>query len=228
MTDGQPHAVINAVSFRWRLSAGRWAAYHEVEHLLYLRKRRLSVQQYPVEGKDMLTIEFAPLVEPTREIAEAFSRWENDPTLIPLSRPNRTKEDLDKRHLVTLDDMVQRLNHQHIYLIYLDAQLIGEMSYQVDPKHLFKQEPGTAWIGITIGEAHGRGKGIGYQSLLSLEQQIIAHGLGRIELGVFEFNTPALRLYHKLNYREIGRIKDFTYWRERMWQDIRMEKYLRA
>jgi RimJ/RimL family protein N-acetyltransferase len=176
----------------------------------------------------VLTIQFAPLVEPTRDIAEAFTRWENDPTLIPLSRPNRTKEDLEKRQVVTLDYMVQRLNHQHIYLIYLEAQLIGEMSYQVDPEHLFTKEPGTAWISITIGEAHARGKGIGYQSLHYLEKQIIARGLRRIELGVFEFNTPALSLYHKLGYREIGRIKDFTYWRDRMWQDIRMEKYLSA
>lgn len=98
----------------------------------------------------------------------------------------------------------------------------------MDPEHLFTKEPGTAWISITIGEAHARGKGIGYQSLHYLEKQIIAHGLRRIELGVFEFNTPALSLYHKLGYREIGRIKDFTYWRDRMWQDIRMEKYLSA
>jgi len=178
------------------------------------------------EGKYVLTIQFAPLLEPTRDIAEAFSRWENDPTLIPFSRPNRTKADLQKRQVVTQLDLVQRLNHQHIYLIYLEAQLIGEMSSQVDPQHLFKKEVGTAWISITIGEAHGRGKGVGYQSLLYLEQQIIAHGLRRIELGVFEFNTPALSLYHKLGYREIGRIKYFTYWRDRMWQDIRMEKYL--
>jgi hypothetical protein len=133
-----------------------------------LWKRQLSVQQYPEEGKYMLTIQFAPLVQPTREIAEAFTRWENDPALIPLSRPNRTEQDLEKRQVVTLDDMVQRLSHQHIYLIYLEAQLIGEMNYQVDPEYLFKKEPRTAWISITIGEAHGRGKGIGYQSLLYL------------------------------------------------------------
>jgi hypothetical protein len=27
-----------------------------------------------------------------------------------------------------------------------------------------------------------------------------------------------------MGYREFGRIDDFTYWRGRMWQDIRMEK----
>jgi RimJ/RimL family protein N-acetyltransferase len=193
-----------------------------------LPKPPLSVRQSPEEGKYMLTVQFAPLAEPTREIADAFTRWENDPILIPLSRPNRNREDLEKRQVISLDDLTQRLKHQHIYLIYLDAHLIGEMSYQVDPQHLFKKEPATAWIGITIGEAHGRGKGIGYQSLLYLEKQIVAHELRRIELGVFEFNAPALALYHKLGYREIGRVNDFTYWQDRMWQDIRMDKYLSA
>jgi hypothetical protein len=32
--------------------------------------------------------------------------------------------------------------------------------------------------------------------------------------------------YQKAGYREIGRIPDFTYWNDKMWQDIRMEKYL--
>lgn len=176
----------------------------------------------------MARIHVAPLVEPTQDIAAAFTRWENDPLLIPLSRPNQNQQDLDKRHVVTRDDLARRLTAHHIYLIYEAAQLLGEMSYCVDPRHLLKHEPGTAWIGITIGEAHGRGRGIGQQALEYLEQQIRAHPLRRIELGVFEFNTPALALYQKMGYREIGRIKDFTYWQGRMWQDIRMEKYIGA
>jgi RimJ/RimL family protein N-acetyltransferase len=59
-----------------------------------------------------------------------------------------------------------------------------------------------------------------------LEDQIREAGCRRIELGVFEFNQRACRLYRKLGYREIGRIDDFTYWKGTMWQDIRMEKYL--
>jgi RimJ/RimL family protein N-acetyltransferase len=176
----------------------------------------------------MANLHFAPLVEPTQEIAAAFTRWENDPLLIPLSRPNQDQQDLDKRHGVTSDDLVRRLTSHHIYLIYEAAQLLGEMSYCVDPRHLLKREPGTAWIGLTIGEAHGRGRGIGYQALQYLEQQIRAHPLRRIELGVFEFNSPALALYQRMGYREIGRIKDFTYWQGRMWHDIRMEKYTGA
>lgn len=174
----------------------------------------------------MPQLQFASLINPTDEVAEAFSRWENDPLIVHLSRPSRTAEDLEKRQLVTLPELVRRLSYMQIYLIWLDSQLVGEISYRMDPEYLFKQEPGTAWIGITIGEAQARGKGIGRQALQYLEQQIALHGARRIELGVFEFNTLAHSLYQRMGYQEIGRISDFTYWQGRMWQDIRMEKYL--
>lgn len=173
-------------------------------------------------------IHCVPLTEPTPEIAAAFSRWENDPLLIPLSRPNRDQQELEKRHVVTPDDLAGRLANQRIFLIYEGERLLGEMSFQVDPGQLLKKEPGTAWIGITLGEADGRGRGIGLQALHYLERQIAAQGLRRIELGVFEFNLAAQALYAKLGYQEIGRIEDFTYWDGLMWQDIRMEKYLAA
>src|SRR5688572_4229415 len=130
----------------------------------------------------MAQLHFAPLVQPTRDIADTFTRWENDPTLIPLTRPNRTQQDLEHRQAVTPDDLLQRLHHQQIYLVYLDTQLVGEVSYQVDPAHLLKQVRGTAWLGITIGEAQARGQGIGRHALRYLEQQIRLHGLARIEL----------------------------------------------
>jgi hypothetical protein len=45
-------------------------------------------------------------------------------------------------------------------------------------------------------------------------------------LGVFEFNTSAIKLYQKAGYREIVRLPDFTHWQDKMWQDIRMKKYV--
>lgn len=172
----------------------------------------------------MEDVAFTPLLEPTDDVIAAFTRWENDPLLIPLARPNRSQEDLERRHEVTHAAMRQRLASQRIYLISLGARLIGEMSYQIDPGHLLKQVPGTAWVGITIGEAQARGRGIGGVALRHLEREIAAAGLQRIELGVFAFNRPALALYTRLGYQEFGRVDDFTYWQGRMWQDIRMEK----
>ena len=173
-----------------------------------------------------MDINFIKLTEPTREVAESFSKWENDPALIPFVRPNPDEESLLRRKQVTLDDLVQRIERKHIYLIYLEGQLIGAMEYQIDPGYLYKKETGTAWVGIIIGEEAGRGKGVGYHALVYLEEQIRLQGLKRIELGVFEFNTNAIKLYEKFGCKEIGRIEDFTYWQDGMWQDIRMEKYI--
>ena len=176
--------------------------------------------------KNPLAIEFKKLINPTPEIAASFSKWENDPLLIPLTRPNLDEIDLMARKPVTIDDLIERIKHSHMYLICADGRLVGEMDYKVDPAFVYKQVKGTAWIGITIGEESGRGKGIGYQALRYLEGQIKSAGLKRIELGVFEFNAHAVKLYQKSGYKEIARIEDFTYWEGEMWQDIRMEKYL--
>ncbi|TGB01220.1 GNAT family N-acetyltransferase [Halobacillus salinus] len=171
-----------------------------------------------------MTIEFLPLTEPKHEHADAFTRWENNAELIPLTRPHHTKEDLEKRHSVTLEDLRERLKNHFYYLINVDGELVGEMNYMVDPPHLLKREEGTAWIGITIGESTGRGRGVGAKAVQFLEEEIQNHGLSRIELGVFEFNTRAHHLYSRLGYKEIGRLKEFTYWDGKKWSDIRMEK----
>jgi RimJ/RimL family protein N-acetyltransferase len=179
-------------------------------------------------AEDMMDLQLKKLIEATDEIIDYLNRWENDPALIPLIRPNKDKASLETRETLTRADLEERLEHNQVYLIYLDGQLIGEMDYQIDPRHLYKKEPGTAWIGIIIGEAVGRGKGVGYLAIQYLEEQIRRQGLKRVELGVFEFNTNALRLYQNLGYQEIGRVPDFTLWQGKMWQDIRMEKYLQG
>ena len=213
---------------RFYLQAG-YAVTHRKDGDVYFAKTlgRLDRSRDVLEFANKEHIEFAQLTEPTPEIALSFSRWENNPVLIPLARPNKNQEDLEKREPVTVEDLAQRLKHHQIILIYLDGQLIGEMDYQVDPRHLFNKVAGTAWISILIGEEIGRGKGIGRQAMQYLEEQIKSQGLKRIELGVFEFNIPAIQLYHKAGFIEIGRVNDFTYWQGRLWQDIRMEKYLR-
>jgi len=174
------------------------------------------------EGK----VSFAKLTTPDLHVCQTFERWENDPALVHLIRPSQNKEELEKHVSVTMQTLDERLQYHPIYLIYLDKQLVGNMDFQIDPEHLYKKETGTAWLGITIGEAFARGKGVGAQAMRYLESEIKRQGLRRIELGVFEFNARAIRLYTSLGFSEIGRIPDFTYWQGKMWSDIRMEKYL--
>ena len=173
-----------------------------------------------------MTAQFIKLTESTSSLVDVMNRWENDPVLIPLIRPNRNRSEFERRYKMTLEDLTKRMDNHDYYLIYIDDHLVGEMNFMVDPPHLFKKEVGTAWIGITIGESAGRGKGIGKEAILFLEDQIKKQGHHRIELGVFEFNKQAQKLYLKMGYQEIGRIENFTYFNEQMWTDIRMEKYL--
>ena len=173
----------------------------------------------------MEKISFLQLKQPSEEIAAAFTRWESDLELVPFSRPNQSQEDIEKVETVTVEALARRLERHTIFLIYSGRKLVGEINYQIDPPQLFKKVEGTAWVGITIGEKEARGRGIGVKAMQFLEKQILDAGLKRIELGVFEFNKPAIALYQKMGYAEIGRIKDFTFWNGRMWQDIRMEKF---
>jgi len=173
-----------------------------------------------------MEITFSRLTTPTPKIAATVGEWENDPALIPFIRPNPTKQDLEKREFLNVESLLEKLNYNQMFLIYLDEKLVGEMSFQLDPPHLYKKVLGTAWIGITIGEKSARGRGVGMLAMEYLEEQIKNQGLKRIELGVFEFNTPAIRLYKKMGYQEIARIQNFTFYQGKMWGDIRMDKYL--
>lgn len=174
----------------------------------------------------ILNIHFTKLTEPSEEIAATFTRWENDPAVIPLIRLNKDQDALEKRKITTLEILTERLKDHQIFLIHLDDQFVGEVNFMIDPAILYKKEPGTAWIGIDIGEKDARGRGVGSAAMQYVEQQIRLDGYNRIELGVFEFNHKAIKLYQRSKYNEIGRLDDFTYWQGKMWQDIRMEKYL--
>ncbi|KLV28115.1 GNAT family N-acetyltransferase [Niallia circulans] len=173
-----------------------------------------------------MNISFKKIDNPTDQLISCLNKWENDPRLIPFIHPCRNKEDLENYVLVTKEEITKRLTNYHMYAIYLDDILVGEMNYTIDPIHLYRKEQGTAWIAITIGEEVARGKGVGSTSLIYLEEQIKKQGFNRIELGVFEFNKNAHKLYKKLGYQEIGKNKFFTYYQDRMWDDIRMEKYI--
>jgi hypothetical protein len=77
-----------------------------------------------------MNIHFEELTVSTPEVAERMSKWENDPALIPLIRPDPNKEALLHREPVTVSKLAERLMHDHVYLICLEGQLVGEMNYQ--------------------------------------------------------------------------------------------------
>lgn len=169
---------------------------------------------------------FIKLTQPTSDHVRAFTRWENDPELIHLTQRHQNQEELESAKEVTLTGLTKRLEDHDIYLIYSDEQLVGEINFMLNPEHLYIKDSNSAWIGITIGEPEGRGKGIGVEAIHYIEEQLKQQGIKRVELGVFEFNKPAHKLYQKLGYKEITRLENVTYWNGKMWKDIRMEKYI--
>lgn len=178
------------------------------------------------ERGNPVNIQLVPLLEASDDIVETFNRWNNDPKIVHLIRPARSEAELTAEQRMTVADLTNRLHTHDIFLIYADDKLVGEVNVMYDANHLYVQEPGSAWLGLVIGEASARGKGVGSEALHLLEERLRRQGTPRIELGVFGFNEAAHHLYKKLGYEEIAHIHAFTYWDGRFWPDIRMEKRL--
>jgi RimJ/RimL family protein N-acetyltransferase len=174
-----------------------------------------------------MNLTYKILETPTLEELNLIEKWRNDPKIKYLTSVHKCEEDLKVR--TTQSSLIEEYSDNQDtfrYLIILDKQPIGEINYQWNSRHLIKKIGKTAWAGIVIGETTAQSKGIGTQALNFLEEQIIHDKADRIELGVFEFNKPALGLYLKSGYKEIGRISNLTYWNGRLWDSIQLEKNL--
>jgi RimJ/RimL family protein N-acetyltransferase len=176
-----------------------------------------------------MNIQFQKLNVNDDEQLNALVKWDNDIDLYHLITPVRDKDKV--LEFPTYEVLKNNFDKNPsfaagIYIIYDGIKPIGSFSLQIDPGHLFKKITGTSWLGLTIGEKEYWGSGAAAETMLFFEQKSISLGLKRVELGTFEFNTRAQKFYKKLGYVEIGRLKDFTYWNGKYWDDIRMEKIL--
>jgi RimJ/RimL family protein N-acetyltransferase len=70
----------------------------------------------------------------------------------------------------------------------------------------------TGWIGLAIGDPAYRGKGYGYEAMqLLLRFGFHEINLHRVQLTVFSYNTPAIRLYQKLGFVHEGTQREFLH-----------------
>jgi RimJ/RimL family protein N-acetyltransferase len=161
---------------------------------------------------------------------QALTKWDCDRELFHLATPvPNEKMALEYPSEFEVIKKYQDSNFaQGVYIIWDNDKPIGNLSIQVDPPHLMKKVSGTSWLGLIIGEKEYWGTGAAVIAMKFFEDQSLRLGLKRIELGTFEFNIRAQNFYKKLGYTEIGRLKNFTYYNNRFWDDIRMEKILRS
>jgi len=165
----------------------------------------------------------------TEEIILKRNKWENDDAIKHFTTPNFKEEPLPLRKFeTTYIESILRIEEPTLYdyLIYSDDELIGECNIVVNSDELLKSSPDSAWVGLLIGEEDYRGKGIGKTVMEFLESECVRLNMKRIELGVFEFNYIAIKLYKALGYKVFDELNDFTYFESAWHKDLRLEKIL--
>ena len=164
---------------------------------------------------------------------DAMLKWDNDREFNYLFTPLRHRnsiielnslEKLKKKFMEKAQEQEQEHSKFFQFLIFDGTRPIGSFSIHLDPEYLYKKIPVTSWLGLIIGEKEYWGSGAAKLAMEFFESESRKLGAKRIELGVFEFNMRAQAFDKKLGYVEIARLKNFTYWDNRFWYDVRMEK----
>ena len=159
-------------------------------------------------------------------IFDILATWDNDPEIKSLITPGMNEGD---KGTITGDELMyfaRENKSKHMYLTYDDDRLIGAYTIDTAFEHCLVKEPGTAWIGIVIGDKSYWGHGIGRMMMIHLEDECKKLECTQIELGVFEYNERARALYLSLGYEVIDTIDNFVFYNGEWHKDIRMLKVL--
>jgi RimJ/RimL family protein N-acetyltransferase len=99
-----------------------------------------------------------------------------------------------------------------------DDRLIGTIGFFKISMHHSE-----AWVAIGIGGEDNWGKGYGSDAMqVMLRYAFYEWNLHRVTLGVFEYNTRAIRCYEKMGFRYEGRVRQSALRDGRRWDLIHM------
>lgn len=173
-----------------------------------------------------MNLVFRPLTKPDPAFFTKLAEWYRDPAIKYAIRPNFEAREMADMTAEQLAEGYGRNPNKLVFVICAENQMIGEVTLDRNFPKLSLPDVPSAWISILIGEKAWWGCGAGTRAMNFLEDTSRKLGLHRIELGVFAFNEPAIRLYRRMGYQEIARIEHFTYRPDQWYADIRMEKWL--
>lgn len=158
---------------------------------------------------------------------ESLVDWECDRELfnltVPVKHASHAETYFSREQL--LNSLEEPNRTDSLYILFDDLKPIGSISIQMNPPQLFDKSKNSGWLGLTIGNRDYWGTGAAQYAMKFFESESKKFGAQRFELGVFEFNTRAQAFYRKMGYTELARIKNFTFFDGRYWDDIRMEKH---
>lgn len=185
----------------------------------------------PVILKKTGNLELCKLTPDLTECIDALCVWENDESTRHLHLVTRSEKEFKELHttresLLKMIERAQTSDDFFQWMILENKKPVCFLSAQIDPRQLLRHVPGTFWPSLLIGDKAARGRGIGKQAMLWLEEIAREMGCKRIEIGVFEFNTAARRLYESLGYVEFAQTPEFTWWNGALRTDLRLEKDL--
>jgi len=155
---------------------------------------------------------------------QILCKWSNDPKIRPYAIP-KFSIGVDEP-FTPFELMVSAMQNddKRIYMVCDGEKPIGEFSIDMAFGRRVHETPDTAWISLVIGEENYRGKGVGRWIMTQIERECAQLGAHAIELGVFEYNKAAIRLYESMGYEIIAVIPEFVYFEGTWHADIRMLK----
>ncbi len=176
-------------------------------------------------------LELCLLTPDLKDFIKTLLEWENDESIRHLHLVTRSEEEFKNLHQ-TYEELLERIEkvynseNQFFWMVLEKGSPVCFLTAQIDPRHLLRQVPGTFWPSILIGEKSARGRGIGKQAMIWCEELALEMNCKRIEIGVFEFNGAARKLYESMGYVEFAKTPEFTWWDGALRTDLRLEKYL--
>lgn len=159
------------------------------------------------------------LAPPVPEDAERWAAFENDLRVaLPLGDEAYTTIPVE-RERENIAGIAQRGDHVFSIVDLETDETVGRcMLFSLNPVGR------SAMLGIMIGDERFRGRGYGGEAIsLLLDYGFNLLNLHSVMLGVFAFNTPAIRCYQKVGFREIGRRREVVAIGGRLYDAILMD-----
>jgi len=146
-----------------------------------------------------LTGRLVDLAPPEVEDAEALSRWLNDPAVwVPFARLWPTNVEAERQWISAQLSRRDELN-------FMVVERAAGKPVGLAGLRSLDAANATARLGILVGEASARGKGLGTEATeLLVGYGFDFLGLRRINLSVLATNAAAIRIYEKLGFQREG------------------------
>ncbi|CAN5643932.1 GNAT family protein [soil metagenome] len=159
--------------------------------------RNMSEQILNITGQ---RVALGPL---RRDLVPLYTKWRND-FFVQRTFGDLPKPVTEEQRMKWFED--QTGSDAHWFTIYeLDSfRPIGTTDlYNIDYRYRI------ASFGMLIGEAEGRGKGLGSEVVtLMIDYAFTALGLNNVMLTVSEYNLAGRRAYENAGFREFGRRRE--------------------